>query len=59
MHLAYSALDISENKQQGKQEQPGNDRVLRFRAYQTTCNKFSSEIAEIQKFIPGWMPKFK
>jgi hypothetical protein len=61
MHLAYSAISTITNQQPiGIQlNGPENEIQLRYNAYQATCNKFSSEIAAIQKYIPGWVPKFR
>jgi hypothetical protein len=62
MHLAYSAINTNDdNRQQSiaEQRQPDNDLMLRYQAYQTVCNKYSREIAAIQKYIPGWVPKFR
>ncbi len=62
MHLAYSALSTNDSNQQqsiAEQQQSGNELILRYRAYQTACNKYSREIAAIQKYIPGWVPKFR
>jgi hypothetical protein len=55
MYIAYSAL-------QNLQQQPDhiigpyNEQALRYLAYLETCNKYSREIAEIQKYLPGWQP---
>ena len=63
MHLAYSALDPSFiNSHQlpaFKNDENNNEVMLRYQAYQTACNKLADEIAAIQKYIPGWMPKFR
>lgn len=60
MYVAYSALsaatDTQVNNQQPKLE---NERLLRYKAYQATCQKLSAQIAAVQKYIPGWMPEFK
>jgi len=58
MHIAYSALN-NNHQQQNQTSQPENELQLRYRAYQTACSKYSSEIAAIQKYLPGWMPKFR
>jgi len=57
MYLAYSA--IRTNNQGNQHEKTENERLLRYLAYQTTCNKYRHEIAAIQKFLPGWVPEFK
>jgi len=54
MHLAYSAIDI--NNQHPQQDNSHNERMLRYLAYLVTCQKYSREIAEIQKYLPGWAP---
>ncbi|MGN6398748.1 MAG: hypothetical protein ACTHMI_24485 [Mucilaginibacter sp.] len=57
MHLAYSAINQANNHlQTGKQTQPDNERMLRYQAYQQTCEKYRREIAAIQKYLPGWLP---
>ena len=62
MYIAYSAVtDINNLSHQTPNNQLAsheNEIQLRYQAYQYTCNKFSNEIAEIQKYIPGWLPKF-
>ena len=61
MHLAYSAInnDTNNNTSQNNQTQPENETLLRYRAWQTTCIKYSDEIAAIQKYMPGWVPKLR
>jgi hypothetical protein len=62
MHLAYSAISTTNtNLQQNnmQQHEPENETLLRYNAYQATCDKFSHEIAAIQKYLPGWVPKFR
>ena len=63
MHLAYSAISTLTTNQYPStglsQQQPKNEMLLRYQAYQTACNKYSHEIAAIQKYMPGWMPKFR
>ena len=57
MHLAYSAISTNYNQPSGNLlNEPESEIQLRYNAYQTTCDKFSREIAAIQKYIPGWMP---
>jgi len=63
MHIAYSSLiniiaDIN-MPADCKDEQNDSEIRLRYLAYQTTCDKYSREIASIQKYIPGWVPKFR
>jgi len=63
MHLAYSAITtIAVNQYLPDSEQSenlGNEIMLRYQAYQTACEKYSREISAIQKYIPGWLPKFR
>jgi len=60
MHLAYSAITtITMNQYLPDSEQSENETILRYLAYQTACEKYSREIAAIQKYIPGWVPKFR
>lgn len=60
MHLAYSAISTTNAPEtetpRPKQE---NEQLLRYQAYQQTCEKFSREIAAVQKYLPGWMPSFR
>ena len=57
MHLAYSAVNNINNNPQPNKNEKDNELMLRYEAYQLTCSKYSSEIAAIQKYIPGWVPK--
>jgi hypothetical protein len=57
MHIAYSALNQNNNQNQGNQSQ--TELQQRYEAYQVICNKYSREIAAIQKYLPGWTPKFR
>ena len=61
MHLAYSAINITNNNQQNSTQQHNGEteQLLRYRAYQYTCEKYRNEIVAIQKYLPGWMPKFR
>ena len=60
MHIAYSALQQSTtDNQYNEMPQPDHEPLLRFQAYQEVCNKYNKEIAEIQKYIPDWVPAFK
>jgi hypothetical protein len=60
MHLVYSAISTTNaSQQQNQPQQTDNEQLLRYQAYQTTCNKYSREIAAIQQYIPGWVPKFR
>jgi hypothetical protein len=55
MHIAYSALNNDNNKSPDT-EDPTTQ--LRYRAYQQACKKHQHHITQIQKYIPGWHPKF-
>lgn len=59
MHLAYSAFHPKQQQQSAGKTAPGNIRLVRYHAYQSACNKYSNEIAAIQKYLPGWMPAFR
>jgi hypothetical protein len=60
MHIAYSALQQPTAADQYNDiPQPDQEPLLRYRAYQAACTKYSKEIAAIQKYIPGWMPAFR
>jgi hypothetical protein len=60
MYIAYSALrDLNPQNEQNNQNQTAaNQPQNRNQAYQTICSKYRREIADIQKYIPGWQPKF-
>jgi hypothetical protein len=57
MHLAYSALRIKPKI--SKPELLNKELAQRYQGYQTACNKYRAEIAEIQKYMPGWVPPFE
>jgi hypothetical protein len=60
MHLAYSALRGADNPpRQPAAPSDVPELVLRYRAYLETCDKYRSHIGEIQKYLPGWTPKFR
>ena len=59
MYLAYSALNQQAEPTNQHQCAPENEIRIRYQAYQATCNKYSSHIAEIQKYFPGWKPRFR
>ena len=56
MHIAYSALNNDDNKSRENVDDPATQ--LRYCAYQQACKKHHAYIAQIQKYIPGWYPKF-
>lgn len=55
MYLAYSAFDTQHcpNDQPGIIDEEFNQRRD---GYLAACHKLQTEIAEIQRFIPGWRP---
>ena len=60
MYIAYSSLQQpSVDNQQNNPIQTDHEPTLRYRAYQAACAKYSKEIADIQKYLPGWMPAFR
>ena len=58
MHLAYSALRES-SEPNGNHPETNPEMLLRYQAYLNACSKHSTYIAEIQKYFPGWQPKFR
>lgn len=57
MYLAYSALPTEEpGDNETKNNMMTREFQERFDAYREVCHKFRHEIAEIQRFLPGWMP---
>jgi hypothetical protein len=57
MHLAYSAL--RSNIDGKKVRSAKTISRLKYEGYLTACEKYQSEIAAIQQYIPGWKPAFK
>ena len=56
MYIAYSALNQI-TIQPGKNHPADNSEIIeRYIAYQRVCQKYSHEIAAIQKYLPNWMP---
>ena len=63
MYIAYSALRHPPVAQAPPTETENPealtpDLLLRYEAFQNICNKYRREIADIQKFLPEWQPKF-
>jgi hypothetical protein len=58
MYIAYSALQTIALTETDKPENQNTELSLRYHAYQSTCHKYSREIAAIQKYLPGWTPAF-
>ncbi|WP_158557180.1 hypothetical protein [Mucilaginibacter conchicola] len=57
MHIAYSAL---RTRTINNQTQFADKQLQqRYEGYQTACNKYRHEIAAIQKYLPGWTPRFR
>jgi len=56
MHIAYSALSTLQQKPANKHQLQLQERL---QAYHATCDKYSREIAAIQKYLPGWVPPFE
>ena len=56
MYIAYSALNDDTHKSHQNIDDP--ETQLRYRAYKQACKKHQVDIAQIQKYIPGWYPKF-
>lgn len=59
MYLAYSALNHQTEQSTQQLYFPDNEVRIRYQAYQETCNKYSTHIAEIQKYFPNWSPQFR
>ncbi|MEN0053650.1 MAG: hypothetical protein AAGC65_08270 [Mucilaginibacter sp.] len=60
MYIAYSALQLSSiDNQENIKIQTEHEPLLRYQAYLAACAKYTKEIADIQKYIPGWMPDFR
>jgi hypothetical protein len=60
MHIAYSFInEIKNNSQSNNKQQINKELAIRYEAFQSACNKYSDEIIAIQKYIPGWAPKFR
>lgn len=55
MHLIYSAL----RNQTETLNQQQTELTLRYCAYLEACNKHKALIAEIQKHLPNWTPRFR
>jgi len=61
MYIAYSALQTITQQSENKTTDHNlhNELILRYQAYQTICSKYNQEIADIQKYLPGWQPAFR
>ncbi|MHB8208568.1 hypothetical protein [Mucilaginibacter sp.] len=60
MYIAYSALQADSQQKAPTQTEPqNNELLLRYQAYQSTCQKYHHEITAIQQYLPGWTPAFK
>ena len=58
MYLAYSALRPCA-KLNGSHPETNPELLLRYQVYLNACSKYRTHIAEIQKYFPGWQPKFR
>jgi len=58
MYIAYSALQNQIPQPETNNQTPltADQLQTRHQAYQTICSKYRREIADIQKYIPGWQP---
>lgn len=56
MHIAYSALRTRTIKNQT--QLADKEMRQRYEGYQSACEKYRQEIAAIQKYLPGWTPRF-
>lgn len=56
MYIAYSALRPQIT---GHAETKNIELQIRYRAYLDACSKHRRYISEIQKYIPGWTPRFR
>ncbi|RFZ85680.1 hypothetical protein DYU05_08810 [Mucilaginibacter terrenus] len=55
MHIVYSALRIAAKAERTNQQ---TELQLRINAYRLACEKYSEDIAAIQRYLPGWQPAF-
>jgi hypothetical protein len=55
MYIAFSALN---QKNKPTKQRKESKLVIRYKAYQTTCEKYKHEIVAIQKYMPNWQPAF-
>ena len=58
MYIAYSAFAKNNNRKKKCRRRKNERSALRYQAYQAVCSKYSHEIADIQKYFPGWTPAF-
>ncbi len=56
MYIAYSAFKSSTDDHRFTTDDPLTQ--ARYRGYQQACKKHRDSIAQIQKYLPGWFPKF-
>jgi hypothetical protein len=63
MYIAYSALFPvpagATRPNLNKTETPDDELLIRYQAYRSICSKYQREIAAVQKYMPGWQPKFQ
>ena len=61
MYIAYSVLrgqsaTAAPYAETTQTEGLNPEQQIRYEAYQDICNKYRREIADIQKYMPGWQP---
>ena len=54
MRLVYSALKPTDQSKITTEKTV----LVKYKAYQEICNKYTQEITAIQKYFPNWQPKF-
>jgi hypothetical protein len=63
MYIAYSAMfpaPVGPAQTKTNQTEIFDDELsLRYQAYHSVCSKYHREIVAIQKYLPGWQPKFQ
>jgi len=55
MYIAYSAA-LNQTANNKNHPAGDNEITIRYQAYKQTCEKYSREIAAIQKYLPNWAP---
>ena len=64
MYLIHSTLRLQTDALENNRSIVGNEpqqeeQKLRYLAYLEVCARYSSQIIEIQRFLPGWVPEFR
>ncbi len=57
MYLIYSAFQHQVTPNTDAKNT--HEQQLRYEAYKAVCEKYRHEIAEIQKYLPNWKPRFE